>query len=194
MEVVLASGNAGKLREFAAILADAGLVLRPQSDFNITPPPEDAPTFVENALVKARHASRVSGLPAIADDSGLEVDVLGGQPGIRSARYAGEPADDAANNARLLKALDGVPDEQRTARYRAVLVFLRAPDDPAPAIAEATWDGHIGAQPRGTGGFGYDPLFVLPDGSTAAELDPAAKNRESHRGKALRILAEKVSP
>lgn len=192
MEVVLASGNAGKLREFAAMLADAGLVLRPQSDFDIAPPPEDAPTFVENALTKARHASRLSGLPAIADDSGLEVDALGGQPGVHSARYAGEPSDDAANNACLLRALADVPAERRSARYRAVLVFLRAPGDPAPVIAEAIWEGHIGVQPRGAGGFGYDPLFVLADGRTAAELDAKAKNRASHRGQALRILAEKV--
>lgn len=193
MEVVLASGNAGKLREFAAILADAGLVLRAQSEFAITPATEDAPTFVENALAKARHASKLSGLPAIADDSGLEVDALGGQPGVYSARYAGEPNDDAANNARLLAALGDLPAAQRSARYRAVLVFLRSPDDPAPAIAEATWAGHITMESRGEGGFGYDPLFVLADGRTAAELDPATKNRASHRGQALRMLAEKIS-
>jgi XTP/dITP diphosphohydrolase len=185
--IVLASGNAGKLREFADLLADAGIELMPQSAFN-TPPPETAVTFVENAIAKARHAARHSGLPAIADDSGLEVDALDGAPGVYSARFAGEHGDDAQNNRKLLAELKGVATQQRTARYRAVLVYLGAPADPAPLIAQGTWEGRIGEAPQGTGGFGYDPLFVLPDGRTAAELPADEKNRVGHRGQALAAL------
>ena len=191
-EVVLASGNAGKLRELDELLADTGIRLRAQSEFGVEPPPEHAPTFVENALTKARHAARLSGLAAIADDSGLEVDALAGAPGVYSARYAGTDADDAANNARLLAALAEVPPAQRSARYRAVLVFLRQPTDPAPVIVEATWEGWIASEVRGTGGFGYDPLFRLADGRTAAELSAAEKNRCSHRARAARMLAERL--
>ncbi len=190
--VVLASGNAGKLREFAAMLADAGIELVPQSDFAVTPPPETAVTFIENALAKARHAARETGLAAIADDSGLEVDALGGAPGVHSARFAGAHGDDRENNARLLGELDGVPPERRTARYRAVLIHLRSADDPAPIVAEGTWEGRIATAPRGEGGFGYDPLFELPDGRTAAELPAEEKNLLSHRGKALAELRRRL--
>ena len=190
--VVLASGNAGKLREFADMLADAGIELVPQSDFAVTPPPETAVTFIENALIKARHAARETGLAAIADDSGLEVDALDGAPGVHSARYAGAHGDDRENNARLLGELDGVPAEQRTARYRAVLVYLREADDPAPIVAEGTWEGRIATAPRGEGGFGYDPLFEMPDGRTAAQLPAEEKNLLSHRGKALSELRRRL--
>lgn len=190
--VVLASGNAGKLREFAGMLADAGIELVPQSDFAVTPPPETAVTFIENALAKARHAARETGLAAIADDSGLEVDALDGAPGVHSARFAGAHGDDRENNARLLGELDGVPPERRTARYRAVLIHLRGPDDPAPIVAEGTWEGRIATAPRGAGGFGYDPLFELPDGRTAAELPAEEKNLLSHRGKALAELRRRL--
>ncbi len=190
--VVLASGNAGKLREFADMLADAGIELVPQSDFAVTPPPETAVTFIENALIKARHAARETGLAAIADDSGLEVDALGGAPGVHSARFAGAHGDDRENNARLLGELDGVPSERRTARYRAVLIHLRAADDPAPIVAEGTWEGRIATAPRGDGGFGYDPLFELSDGRTAAELPAQEKNLLSHRGKALAELRRRL--
>ena len=190
--VVLASGNAGKLREFAAMLAGAGLELVPQSEFNIPAAPETAVTFVENAIAKARHAARHSGLPAIADDSGLEVDALGGAPGVHSARFAGEHGDDAENNRRLLAELEGVPTTERMARYRAVLVYLRGPDDPAPILAEGTWEGRIGEAPHGTGGFGYDPMFVLADGRTAADLPSEEKNLLSHRGQALAALRHRL--
>lgn len=190
--VVLASGNAGKLREFAAMLADAGIELVPQSDFAVTPPPETAVTFIENALIKARHAARETGLAAIADDSGLEVDALDGAPGVHSARFAGAHGDDRENNARLLGELDGIPPERRTARYRAVLIHLRGADDPAPIVVEGTWEGRIVTAPRGDGGFGYDPLFELPDGRTAAELPAEEKNLLSHRGKALAELRRRL--
>lgn len=189
-QVVLASGNAGKLNELATLLQPIGVELLPQSAFAITPVPEDASTFVENAIAKARHATRESGLPAIADDSGLEVDALDGAPGVRSARFAGIRADDKANNKKLLTALDGVPEDRRDARYRAVVVFLRAADDPAPIIAEGIWSGRIALAPKGSGGFGYDPLFLLADGRTAAQLRPQEKNAASHRGQALRALVE----
>jgi XTP/dITP diphosphohydrolase len=184
-DLVLASGNAGKVREFQALLGAAWRV-RPQSEFAVTSLEETGATFLANALLKARHAAQVTGLPALADDSGLEVDVLGGAPGVRSARYAGPEADDAANNAKLLEALAGVPDTQRTARYRCVLVWLGGPDDEAPLVAEGVWEGRILLAPRGRGGFGYDPLFLDPStGLAAAELDAAAKNARSHRGRAL---------
>lgn len=187
--VVFASGNPGKVREIGQMLADLELVVVPQSELGIASPPETAPTFVENALIKARYASRASGRAAIADDSGLEVDALGGAPGVHSARYAGAHADDAANVAKLLAALAAVPDAQRGARFRCVMVYLRHAEDPAPVIAQGTWEGRIGHEPRGRNGFGYDPVFVVPErGCTAAELAPAIKNRLSHRGQALRAL------
>lgn len=191
---VLASGNPGKLREFRQLLADSGLELVAQSEFGIQPAAETAETFVENALAKARHVAEQSGLPAIADDSGLEVDALQGAPGVHSARYAGTPADDAANNRKLLAALEGLPPAQRRARFRAVLVYLRHAKDPAPVIAEGIWEGTIATAPRGEGGFGYDPLFELDDGRTSAELSPAEKNRHSHRGRALAELRRRLQP
>ncbi len=192
-QVVLASGNAGKVDEFARMLADAGIEVMAQSAFAITPAAETAPTFVENALIKARHAAAESGLAAIADDSGLEVDALGGAPGVSSARFAGEHGDDAANNRLLLERLRTVDATARTARYRAVLVYMRRADDPAPLIAEGTWAGRIADAPRGDGGFGYDPLFELPDGRTAAELPAEEKNLISHRGQALSALRHRLA-
>jgi len=187
--LVLATGNPGKLREMREILAPWHVDVRPLSEFTRDAADETGASFVENAILKARFAAEASGLPAIADDSGLEVDALGGAPGIYSARYAGPGADDAANNARLLRELDAVPEPARTARYRCAMVYLRGPLDAAPVIREASWEGRIARLPRGTGGFGYDPLFLVGDGqATAAELDPVRKNRESHRGLALRAL------
>ena len=192
MRVVVATGNRGKLRELAALLVPLGVELVPQSDFGIEPPPETGATFLENALIKARHAARITQLPAIADDSGLEVDALGGTPGVHSARFAGESASDAENSEKLLGALASVPHEKRTARYRAVIVFVSGPNDLMPLIGEGAWEGHIGLSPRGAGGFGYDPVFEdLGSGRSAAELAPAEKHARSHRGAALRaVLAQ----
>jgi len=187
--LVLATGNAGKLREMREILAPWNVDVRSMAEFTAASAAETGLTFVENALLKARFAAAASGLPAIADDSGLEVDALHGSPGIYSARYAGASASDADNNARLLVELAGVPGPDRTARYRCAMVFLRWPEDPAPVVAQAAWEGRIGQAPRGDGGFGYDPLFLVDDGKrTAAELTPADKNERSHRGQALRRL------
>jgi len=191
--VVLATGNAGKLRELREILAGHSLEVVAQSELGIESPVEDGNTFVENALIKARHAARIAQLPAIADDSGLEVDALGGQPGLHTARYAGPVADENANNEKLLAELADVPDARRGARYRCAMVFVRAADDPSPIIAEASWEGRIGRERRGTGGFGYDPLFIVAGGTlTVAEMPSAEKNRVSHRGKALAALGEKM--
>jgi XTP/dITP diphosphohydrolase len=188
VKAVLASGNAGKVREFAALLAVRDITVLPQSTFGIVTPPETGTTFLENALLKARHAAS-AGLPALADDSGIEVDALGGRPGVRSARYAGEHASDADNRDLLLRELAGVPDARRTARFRCVLVFVRDPADPAPLIASGVWEGRVLTAPRGTGGFGYDCLFQ-PAGLvvSAAELPAAEKNVRSHRAQALRAL------
>ncbi len=182
--IVLASGNAKKLKELSAVLADLGVDVVPQSDFGVTDAVEDGDTFVANALIKARHAARATGLPAVADDSGLCVDALNGAPGVYSARYAGDDADDAANNAKLLRALDGVAD--RHAHYVCVIAFVRDAGDDAPIVCEGRWHGEIGTAPEGDGGFGYDPLFIVPThGCTAAQLEYAEKNRLSHRGQAL---------
>lgn len=191
--VVLASGNAGKLREFAQLLEGTAFTVLSQADFAIEPPPETGATFLENALIKARNAARVSGLPAIADDSGIEVDALGGAPGVHSARYAGDNASDEANLDKLLAALAATPQAQRTARYRCVIVFVANADDPAPLVGEGAWEGHIIPGKRGTGGFGYDPLFV-PRGAerTAAELSAAEKHAVSHRGQAMRALLARI--
>ena len=187
--VVLATGNAGKLREMRAILSPWHVEVLPLSDFTRAAADETGLSFVENAILKARFAAEASGLPAIADDSGLEVDALHGAPGIYSARYSGAAADDEANNRRLLQELENVADAERTARYRCAMAYLRWPQDPAPIVCQASWDGRIGRVPRGSGGFGYDPLFVVEGSSrTAAEFDPAEKNRVSHRGLALRAL------
>lgn len=187
--VVLASGNAGKLREIAAILAPRRLELVSQAEFDLPPVVEDAPTFVENALKKARAAAAGTGLAAIADDSGLEVEALHGAPGVRSARYAGEGASDADNVARLLEALHGIDDHRRGARFVCVVVYLRHALDPVPVVCTGTWPGRILAAPRGDNGFGYDPVFA-PRGldTSAAELGAAEKNRVSHRARALAQL------
>ena len=188
-EVVLASRNAKKLKELQALLAPLGFAVRLVSEFCAEEVAETAPTFVENALLKARHAARVSGLPAIADDSGLEVAALGGAPGVYSARYAGEPSDDAANNAKLLTALREVPPAQRGARFVSALVWLRHADDPVPLMAVGTWAGRILDAPRGANGFGYDPLFwVESQQCSSAELPAEIKNSLSHRALALRLL------
>jgi XTP/dITP diphosphohydrolase len=190
--LVLATDNPGKLRELAALLGDRWEVL-PQGHFGIRSAPETGTTFRANAELKARHAAAATGLPSIADDSGLEVDALDGAPGVESANYAGPAASDAANNARLLAALAGVPQHLRTARYRCVLVFVRSWDDPDPVVAEGTWEGSIAEVPRGEGGFGYDPLFIdAQTGLTGAELGPAAKNAVSHRGQALQRLRRQM--
>lgn len=190
--LVLASGNAGKLREFRALLEPLSVQVISQAELAIAPADEPHPTFIENALAKARHASAASGLPALADDSGLSCVALDGAPGVRSARFAGEHASDADNNAALLRAL--APHADRRGHYTCVLVALRAPDDPEPVIAEAHWHGEIVQVPRGAQGFGYDPHFLLPDlGLTAAELAPAHKNRISHRGQAMADLARRLA-
>jgi XTP/dITP diphosphohydrolase len=192
-KILLASNNPGKVREIAAILADHDMEVVPQSAFAVPEADETGLTFIENAILKARHASRLSGLPAIADDSGLEVDALGGAPGVFSARYAGEGATDAANNAKLLDALRDVPPERRTARFRCVMAYLRHENDPSPVIAEGVWEGVMLSEARGAGGFGYDPLFFLPEqGCASAELSAEVKNRLSHRGKALRALVARM--
>lgn len=192
-KILLASNNRGKVREIQEILAGHDIEIVPQSAFGIPEVPETGLTFIENALLKARHAARLSGLPAIADDSGLEVDALAGAPGVRSARYSGEDASDADNNNTLLRHLQGVPDSQRTARFRCVMVLLRHEHDPSPLIGQGIWEGVILHEPRGSGGFGYDPLFYLPEVDRAsAELPPEEKNRLSHRGKALRDLVEQL--
>lgn len=189
MKVVFASNNAGKTREVATQLKGFGIELLPQPRFDVAAADETGCTFVENAILKARHACRHTGLPALADDSGIEVDALQGAPGVHSARYAGPEADDDANNGRLLQALAHVAEPQRTARYQCVMVYLRHAGDPTPVICQGTWEGRILLAPRGRGGFGYDPLFWLPElDCTAAELDLDTKNRLSHRGQALRCL------
>jgi XTP/dITP diphosphohydrolase len=186
---VLASANPGKLREFAALLAPFALQPIPQAELGIRPAAETGTTFLENALLKARHAAHHVRLPALADDSGLEVEALGGRPGVWSARFAGEGASDEQNLRHLLAELHDVPDEFRQARYQCVIVFLRNAQDPTPLIAHGTWQGSIAHVPRGLGGFGYDPVF-LPAGEqrSAAELSSTAKNAVSHRGQALRAL------
>jgi XTP/dITP diphosphohydrolase len=190
--LVVATGNPGKLREFRRLLAPLSLRVIGQAELAITPPAETGSSFLENALIKARHAALQSGAAALADDSGLEVDALQGAPGIYSARYAGLDADDAANNRKLLAALAAVSGARRSARYRCALVFIAHPTDSAPLIAEGVWEGCILEAPRGAGGFGYDPLFWLPDRQmSAAEMDPAEKDRVSHRGMAAaRLLAQ----
>jgi XTP/dITP diphosphohydrolase len=192
--LVIATGNAGKLREFRTLLAGFPFELISSAELGLSLPAETGSTFLANALLKARHAAGLSGSAAVADDSGLEVDALSGAPGIYSARYAGVGADDTANNAKLLRALAGIPQERRRARYRCALVLVESATDAAPRIAEAEWQGVLLDAPRGSGGFGYDPYFWLPDlGKTAAELSPAEKNRLSHRGKALRALRDQLA-
>ncbi len=193
MKLVLASGNAGKLAELRQLLGGRGIELVAQGALGVGDIEETGLTFVENALLKARHAARATGLPALADDSGLCVDALGGAPGLYSARYAGSPTDDAANNAKLLDALRGVPAARRTARFHAVVVLLRHAEDPQPLVCEGSWEGTIVDVPRGSNGFGYNPMFLDPvHGLTAAEMEPALKNAISHRGRALAALARRL--
>lgn len=189
--LVLASNNAGKLKEFSALLAPLGIKVVPQGELGVPECPEPHITFLENALEKARHASRVTGLPALADDSGICVEVLNGAPGVLSARFAGEPKSDAANNALLVSKLAG--ETNRRAWYTCVLVLVRHADDPQPLVAEGVWHGEIVDAPRGEGGFGYDPYFWLADqGQTVAELPAEQKNRMSHRGQAIAALLERL--
>ena len=192
MKLVLASSNAGKLAELRDLLGDAGIDLHAQSEFGVEDAEETGLTFVENAILKARHAARATGLPALADDSGLCCVALEGVPGVRSARFAGEPGDEQRNNVELLRRLEGASD--RRAHYVCVLVLTRGADDPEPLIAEGRWHGAIARTPRGDGGFGYDHLFKPLDGGgrSAAELDAAEKNRISHRGQALRELVRRL--
>jgi XTP/dITP diphosphohydrolase len=188
-QIVLASNNPGKVREIGQMLADLDLEVLPQSAFNIEEVEETGLSFVENAILKARHAAAKSGLPAIADDSGLEVDALYGAPGIYSARYAGAGATDIQNLQKLLAELEKVPQEQRTARFQCLLVYMRHAQDPTPRICQGTWEGRITFEPRGESGFGYDPVFFVPSHNcTSAELAPEVKNSLSHRGQALRQL------
>ncbi|GFE78285.1 non-canonical purine NTP pyrophosphatase [Steroidobacter agaridevorans] len=193
MRLVIATGNAGKLKELRELLPPPAFEVLPQSQFTSVSVEETGLTFVENAILKARHAAEASGLPAIADDSGLEVDALEGAPGIYSARYAGEGASDEDNLRKLLAALEGKSPAERTARYQCALVYLRSPRDPSPLICQASWEGRITSNRRGTGGFGYDPIFELADRPlTVAELPAAEKNQLSHRGQALRGLITQV--
>jgi XTP/dITP diphosphohydrolase len=188
--LIVATANSGKLREFRSLLAGLPFEICSLAELGLPSPEETGATFLANALLKARHAAAAGRCAAVADDSGIEVDALGGAPGIYSARYAGEGADDAANNAKLVSALRGAPPELRRARYRCALVFVAAADAP-PRVAEAAWEGFILDAPRGAGGFGYDPYFWLPElDKTAAELAPEEKNRLSHRGRAMRALRE----
>lgn len=189
--LILASNNAGKLKEFAQLLEPIGFELHPQGEFNVPEAEEPFGTFVENALAKARHASRLTGLPALADDSGVCVNALGGAPGVYSARFAGEPKSDARNNEKLVADLASHAD--KSAYYYCVLVYVRHADDPQPVIADCQWHGEIIETPRGANGFGYDPHFLIPSlGKTTAELEPSVKNAHSHRGQALRALVEKL--
>lgn len=194
--IVLASGNPGKLAELRELLAGSGVELIAQSSLGVGDAEETGSTFVENAILKARHAARTSGLPALADDSGLCVDALDGAPGLHSARYAGVHGDNAANNAKLLRELDGAADAKRSAHFVCVLALLRRTDDPDPIIATGRWPGRVLRASRGERGFGYDPVFLPDDGHGlgAAELDPAVKNRISHRGQALAALREMLFP
>ena len=193
LRVVLASNNRGKLAELTALLAPYQVQVLPLSRFTNEAVEETGDTFIANALLKARHASQVSGLPAIADDSGIEVDALHGAPGVYSARYAGEPSNDAANNAKLIAALKNIPDTARGARFRCVLAYVRSADDGSPVLADTAWEGQVLHAPRGEHGFGYDSLF-LPEGSelSAAEMSHEAKNHVSHRAQAMRLLLQQL--
>lgn len=192
--IVVATCNPGKVAEIEAVLAGCGIALVPQTDFGLVAAAETGASFVENALLKARHAARATGLPALADDSGLIVDALDGAPGLIAAHYGGVHGDATRNIARLLGELEGIPDERRGARFYSVIVVLRHAEDPAPLIGEGEWRGRILAAPRGSGGFGYDPVFLDPEsGLTGAELEPERKNRVSHRGKALAALRTRLA-
>ncbi|WP_318512590.1 XTP/dITP diphosphatase [Photobacterium leiognathi] len=188
-KLVLATGNQGKVKEMADLLADFGFDVVAQSDYNVSSVAETGTTFIENAIIKARHAAKETGLPAIADDSGLEVDFLKGAPGIYSARFAGEDASDADNIDKLLAEMKNVPEDQRTARFHCVLVMMRHENDPTPLVCHGSWEGSILTERHGENGFGYDPVFWVPENQCAsAELAPARKKQLSHRGKALQQL------
>ena len=194
-KLVLASANPGKLLELIALLADTDYQVYPQSDFDVSEVAETGTTFVENAIIKARHAAQQTGHASLADDSGIVVDALNGEPGVYSARFAGTDANDDANNALLVEKLLPVPEAQRSARYKAVIVYMRNAADPSPIICEGSWEGMIVLEAKGSGGFGYDPYFYLPEyGCTSAELSADEKNRISHRGQALRLLLERLPP
>jgi XTP/dITP diphosphohydrolase len=193
-KIVLASNNAGKLNEFNALFAGQGLEVVPQKEFSIPDAIEDGLSFVENAIIKARHAAKLSGLPAIADDSGLEVDYLNGAPGIYSARFSGENATDATNNQKLLELLGDIPISQRHARFQCVLVYMRHANDPTPVICQGTWEGIISNEQQGEMGFGYDPLFFVPEHNcSSAELPRDIKNSISHRAQAMKLLMAKLT-
>lgn len=192
-KLVVASSNPDKLRELLQLFDGLDYELYPQSALNVPEVAETGTTFVENAIIKARNAAQHTGFSALADDSGIEVDALNGAPGVYSARFSGADASDEANNALLVEKLRAVPEQQRSARYRAVIVFMRNAADPSPIICEGSWEGQILLEPRGQGGFGYDPFFYLPEqGCTSAELSAEQKNQQSHRGKALRELLENL--
>lgn len=191
--IVLATGNPGKLREMRALLAGLPVEVVPQSEFDIEPAEETGLSFVENALIKARHASAHTGLPAIADDSGLAVDVLGGAPGIYSSRFAGENASDRDNLLQLLEQMQDVDDPDRVARFHCLAVWVSHAEDPVPLICQGAWEGRIARQASGEGGFGYDPVFLLPDGRTAAQLSKEEKNSISHRAQAMGCLVSKLT-
>ncbi len=188
-KIVLATGNQGKVREMAGVLSDFGFDVVAQSEFNVSDVAETGTTFIENAIIKARHAAKETGLPAIADDSGLEVDALNGAPGVYSARYSGEGAADQKNIDKMLAAMEGIPTEKRTARFHCVLVLMKHENDPTPLICHGSWEGHITTEQQGENGFGYDPIFwVNADNCSSAELEPARKKQLSHRGQALKKL------
>lgn len=194
-KLVLASGNPGKLNEFQILLQGHGYDVLPQSAFKVSEVAETGLTFVENAILKARHASQISGLPAIADDSGIEVDALRGAPGIYSARFSGPDATDEKNNRKLLDLLRTVPDEKRSARYQCIMVFMRHWEDPTPLICHGAWEGTILTEPMGSGGFGYDPLFYVPTHQcSSAQLSKEEKNRISHRAIATNQLLGQINP
>ncbi|MBY7973980.1 XTP/dITP diphosphatase [Vibrio fluvialis] len=192
-KIVLATGNQGKVREMADLLADFGFDVVAQSEFNVSEVAETGTTFIENAIIKARHAAKETGLPAIADDSGLEVDYLGGAPGVYSARYAGENASDQQNLEKLLDAMKDVPEAQRSARFHCVLVLMRHENDPTPLVCHGKWEGRILTQAHGSNGFGYDPIFFVPEENCAsAQLEPVRKKQLSHRGQALKKLFQAI--
>ncbi|EKO3483584.1 XTP/dITP diphosphatase [Vibrio fluvialis] len=192
-KIVLATGNQGKVREMADLLADFGFDVVAQSEFNVSEVAETGITFIENAIIKARHAAKETGLPAIADDSGLEVDYLGGAPGVYSARYAGEDASDQQNLEKLLDAMKDVPEAQRSARFHCVLVLMRHENDPTPLVCHGKWEGRILTQAHGSNGFGYDPIFFVPEENCAsAQLEPVRKKQLSHRGQALKKLFQAI--
>lgn len=196
-KIVLASGNKGKIREFSKMFADLGVNIVPQTELGVGDVPETGTTFVENAIIKARYAAEITGMPAIADDSGIEVDFLQGAPGIYSARYSGDEkgvgASDEKNNLKLLEVMKEVADDQRSARYQCILVYMRHAADPTPIICQAAWEGLIMREEVGENGFGYDPLFYVPEFEmSSAMLDPDVKNSVSHRGKALRMLHDEL--